>query len=339
MVNEILRKIVEGEYCDENSMKEIAKYLSGINTKDTEKAAFLSALYIRGESLEEISGFSKGLRSLSSLNPLEKISDIVGTGGDMKGTINVSTAAALVCSSLGVRIGKHGNRGITGKSGGADFMEMSGYKFQMTPQQIENQVKEHNFVFILASMYNSAFGSFTGVRQKIKHRTIFNLMGPITNPLNPEKVVLGCTEPQFQNKFAQVLKLQGKSAMVVRGYDGMDEISFNGKSSILHVNSSIKETIVDSHEITGFNIDQEQVTGNSKEEMFIKTLNGIKGTGKDAASFISLNVSPCLILNGLSDSFEDGYKLSMKAIKSGRAFEKLNEITEGRIKEVVNSVL
>ncbi len=338
MVSETVMKIIEGSQIDESEMEELPAYLCGEEINDSERAAFLSAIHVRGENLNEISGFSKGLRKLASVGEYSGCTDIVGTGGDMKGTINVSTAASIVCSSLGIVMGKHGNRSITGKSGGADFMERAGYNFTRNENEIRADLASKNFVFLLASFYNDAFKKFSPVRKKLGHRTIFNLMGPLTNPLNPGRIVIGCTEPQIIDIFSNVIKMQNRKGIIVMGNDGMDEISFKGKSTLSFVDNNIKRKEIEASEITEGRIDEDEVTGENKNDIFVKTLAGLNGKNESAAKFIALNAAPCLILNGISRDMNEGYKMAYRSIKNGYAIEKLNEITGGKVKEAISSV-
>ncbi len=332
-----LMKILSGVQATSKEMEEAAVYLSADGASDPLKAAFLSSTAMRDLTFEEISGFARGLRSQANMEKINGCSDIVGTGGDMKGTINVSTAASIVCSSLGIRIAKHGNRGITGKSGGADFMEQCGYAFPKNQEIVERDIYSFDFAFILASAVNQSFSKFSPVRKKLGFKTIFNVMGPITNPISPERVVIGCTDVMTQDIFLKILKFEGKQGIVVRGEDGMDEISFNGKSSLKETLSN-REKYIDFREVTGSKIEEDSVTGKSLKEVFCKTMDGISGKNVEASKFIALNAAPCILLNGLSSSLERGYEMALKAISSGNAVEKLSEITGGRVMEVMQSV-
>ena len=338
MVSETVMKIIEGIHISEGEMERLPAYLSGPDVNDSERAAFLSAIHVRGEDLNEISGFSKGLRKLASVGEYPGCTDIVGTGGDMKGTINVSTAASLVCSSLGIVMGKHGNRSITGKSGGADFMEKAGYRFARNEDEIRSDLESRKFVFILASHYNEAFKKFSTVRKKLGHRTIFNLMGPLTNPLNPGRIVIGCTEPQVMDIFSNVIRIQNRKGIIVMGNDGMDEISFSGKSKLSFVDQGIKRKEIEASGITEGRIEEDEVTGQNKDEIFVKTLGGLSGRNESAAKFIALNAAPCLILNGISGDMKEAYGTAYRSIKNGMAVEKLNEITGGKVQEAISSV-
>ncbi|MGP6238878.1 anthranilate phosphoribosyltransferase [Cuniculiplasma sp. SKW4] len=334
MIDDFLSKIMEGKDLNKEEAKIIAKELTEGNYTNIVKGVYLTSMYLKGYSPEEIRGFADGLMSFSPIKEYRDCSDIVGTGGDHKGTINVSTAASIVCSSLGIKIGKHGNRGITGKSGGADFMEMSGYKFPKTQEEIIDELSRNNFSFLLAPIHNAAFMKFGEIRKILKHPTIFNLMGPMTNPLRPKIRVIGCTEEKIQDIYAKSMQVSGDRGFVVRSEDGMDEISYSGKSFLMMVNKEVRMSELNAHDIIGKRISDDETTGRDREEIFQKTMGGLTGRFEGASSFIALNAAPCIMANGMENTIEDSYKLAMKAIFSGRVLKKLQEVTGGKVMEV-----
>ncbi len=332
-MDDTLFKIINGKVAKGQEMNRIASLLSSPDATDSLRAAFLSSLHVRGETAEEIEGFASGIMSMASIKPYRKCTDIVGTGGDRKGTINVSTASAIVCASLGIKIGKHGNRSMTGKFGSADFMEACGYDFSMNREEIENFLQNENFVFILAPEYNNSFMSFSSVRKKLGHRTIFNIMGPITNPLDPEKAIIGSTDQDIQGVLARVMKIRSVKGYSITSSDGMDEISPFSQSSLMEVSDSIRTHIVDGRNITGRRISEDNIEGNDREAIFTLTLSGIKGENRDASAFIALNAAPAILLNGVSGTFEDSYRIALKSMENGMAFSKLSRITKGKVLE------
>ena len=332
-MDEALLEILNGKLAKGHDMNRMACLLSSPDATDSLRAAFLSSLYVRGETAEEIEGFASGIMSMASIKPYRKCTDIVGTGGDRKGTINVSTASAIVCASLGIKIGKHGNRSITGKFGSADFMEACGYDFSMNGEEIVRNIQNENFVFILAPEYNNSFMSFSSVRKKLGHRTIFNIMGPITNPLGPEKAVIGSTSPEMQGMIARVMKIRSVNGYSITSSDGMDEISPISESFLMEVFDSIKMHELEGRNIIGRRISEDNIEGKDRETIFNLTLSGIKGENRDASAFIALNAAPALLLNGVSGTFEDSYKIALKSMENGMAFSKLTRITKGKVLE------
>ncbi len=337
MDTDLILRIVQGKPVPSEDMENVPAMMTSEESTDSLKAAFLASLYMRNLSTEEVSGFARGLRHLSHIEPVKGCTDIVGTGGDMKGTINVSTAASILCSSMGIRIAKHGNTHITSKSGGADFMEGTGYKFPLTQKDVLKQLNTNNYAFILASACNPSFRDFSEVRRSLGFKTIFNLMGPITNPVNPEKMVLGCSDAKTQETFVDIMNYERKEGIVVRGLDGMDEISFSGKSS-LRFTGSKKERIIDFYEITSVKVSEESVTGGTREDVFLKNMEGLAGKNLEASAFIGINAAPAIMLNNTGLTFNDAYRSAMKQITSGSVISHLNRITEGKISEVVSDV-
>ena len=190
-----LEKVIAGNILDRHPASDLMLYLASDNASDSERAAFLSALKLRKETPEEVLGFADAIKSLSTLKKLPNTTDIVGTGGDKKSTINVSTAAALVCSALGIRIAKHGNYSITGAHGSADFIKFLGYNMEYSPFQAEQILERIGFLYILAPRFNSSFSRFARVRNILGFPSLFNYLGPITNPVDPGIVVAGsCSE-------------------------------------------------------------------------------------------------------------------------------------------------
>lgn len=336
MIEDYLLKIIEGHDLTSEEARMIATELTQGNYSDIIRGTFLTSMYLKGYAPEEVNGFAEGLMSFSSISKHRECSDIVGTGGDHKGTINVSTAASIVCSSLGIKIGKHGNRGITGKSGGADFMEMCGYHFPESQERIVSELNSNNFSFLLAPLHNPAFKKFGDVRKILRHPTIFNLMGPITNPLRPKIKVIGCTDQKIQDIYAKSMLFSRDRGFIVTSQNGMDEISYSGRSFLISVNDTLKKIELNAEDIIGRRVKDDETTGQDKEEIFRKTIGGLTGTNPGASNFIALNAAPCIVANDLEYTMEDAYKLAMRAINSGLVMSKLEQITGGRVMEVFN---
>lgn len=302
-----------------------ALYLSSESASDEERICFLKNLSEKGETAEEIRGFADGLRTFSTLKPYKGVNDIVGTGGDGMHTINVSTAAAIVCNAMGVMIGKHGNRAVTGASGAADFIESMGYLTEKSPDQIYSDLMRLNFAFVLAPRFNPAFKIFSSARKAIGHRTLFNIMGPLTNPLNPEVSVIGAYSEEAAEKIAYVQHQRGKKGIAINGKDGMDEVS-PFESTILIDFTTLERREVRFAHMLGSTVDISEITGKTTKEILEKTLDGLYGKNESAMEFISINASVCLFISGKCSSIEEGINLARKVIKSGMAKERLRII-------------
>ncbi len=295
-----------------------------VDAPDTVKAAFLTALYIKGITPEELSGFSKGIRKLSSISiKVKGLTDIVGTGGDHKNTINVSTAASILLSSK-IKIAKHGNFGITGSHGSADLMKFLGYKFDMTENEILNNINEKNYVYILATMYNQTFARFSNVRKKLGIKTVFNILGPLTNPLDPDKLVLGAYDDETAEVYASVILKQGKRAFIVSST--MDEISPEEDSHIYYVSNGIRKFDLNPIDVAGKKINESNIIEKDPVKSFNIVIDAFKNRNGDAASFIALNAAPALVLNDISKDIKSAYDLCINEIESGNAYKQLRRI-------------
>ena len=328
---DIILKNTMGANLSEVEAETLLTYLVEEEVSEATKASILSSFYIKGESLGEISGFSRGLRKFSPLTRIPGLTDIVGTGGDHKNTINVSTAASILCSTLNIKVAKHGNRSVTGLMGSADFLERIGYDFQKDNERVKNDISRHSFTFILAPLHNTAFSKFSSVRKKLQFRTIFNMMGPITNPLDPDILIVGVAGGIDPFTYAEVMRNQNKTGYVVTAEDETDEISICSSTKMLQVNGTIKEFSINPVQILGRSYDIDDVTGSNREELYTKTLEGLSGKDDACSKFIALNAAPAIISNGLTQNFSDAYELAIRAIKNGNAIQKLKEI--GRIRE------
>jgi anthranilate phosphoribosyltransferase len=316
-VHKLLARLVDGSDLSLQEAESLMIHLIESRDNEVEKAVFLTALAIKGETPEEIAGIANAIKRYSRIGRIKGSTDIVGTGGDMKGTINVSTSASLVAASMGIRVVKHGNRAVTGKFGSADFLERLGYNFTFTEKEALERVKRHNFLFILAPMYNESFSRFSSTRKKIRIPTVFNIMGPITNPADPEVSIIGSVSRDLSVKYARVLKSTGKRGMIVTSNDGLDEISIGDVSSVISVSDRISEELVTPEVFTGRRIGLSSIQGSSAEEIFEKNIRGLYGMDQDCASFIALNAAPALLLNGRSKDLRDGYEAALNHINSG----------------------
>lgn len=300
-----------------------------IGKSDADKISFLTEIHNRGETPQEIAGFAMALREMSKIKlKLPGLTDIVGTGGDGKNTVNVSTGSSILLASMGIKIAKHGNFGITGHHGSADFMKYMGYNFKMSEQKIIKNIEEKNYVYILAPEYNSSFAKFSSARKQLGFRTVFNILGPLTNPLNPDRVVLGTYSNELADLYSKVIMEEGKTGFVVHGSDGMDEISLSSKSLLYSINNKIEKTVIDPEKITGHVVEIQNIAMADPVKSFEMLLAGLSGRNRDVKEFIAINAAPAVILNGLAGNLEEAYDLSINNIENGKAIEKLREVCQ-----------
>ncbi len=316
-------------------MREMFEKLFNNELNEEEARRFLIELYKKGESSEDIKNAAEVMREHSIKLPVsdelrEKLIDIVGTGGDKSNSFNISSTTALLISSIGSYVAKHGNRSITSKSGSADMLEALGINLNLTPQNQVKMLEEVGFTFIFAINHHPAMKHIMPIRKSIPHRTIFNILGPLTNPAGARKYLLGVFSPEFIEKIAGALMLMdAKKFMVVSSLDGMDEISIAAPTKAIYydgIRLRDMEIRPDSFGMKGKK--EDLVGGDAKENAKITRgiLSGeIKGAKRDA---VLLNSGVALLVDGKVNSIEEGINLAKEAIDSGKAIKHLEKIIE-----------
>jgi anthranilate phosphoribosyltransferase len=295
-------------------------------------SAFLIALRVKGETADEIAGLASVMRAKAT--PV-KISgpaiDIVGTGGDGSGSFNISTAACFVAAGAGLKVAKHGNRAATSQCGAADVLEALGVKIALSPESVAACVEKAGIGFMFAQTYHPAMKYAAPVRKEIGIRTVFNILGPLTNPARVEHILLGVPNPELGNKIAAVLyRLGVKHALVVHGLDGLDEISISGKSLVWDVTP---EKLSPRYEISpeSFGLNKSniaEIKGGTPAEnaaALRRILDGTKSALHDAAV---MNAAAALIAADVTDDFKEAARLAEEAIDSGRAKKVLVKFIE-----------
>ena len=301
---------------------------------DKEVKEYLVELYTNGETAQEIASAAQSMRD--HLIPLniddnlkDKIIDNCGTGGDKSNSFNISTTVSILLSACGCIVAKHGNRSITSKSGSADMLEALGINLNIS---LDNQVKmleQTGFVFMFAQNHHPAMKHIMPIRKSIDHRTIFNILGPLTNPAGVQKQLLGVFSKDYILKIAQaLLELGSKKAVVVSSEDGMDEISISDITHCVEVsNGTTKEFIIDPKEY-GFNIaPKEDILGGDALFNANITKNILNGTTTDAKrDIVVLNTAVALYVDEKVSSIKEGVDMALETIINGKAKEKLNQI-------------
>lgn len=331
MIKEAILKVINGNdlNADEayNTMDEI---MSG-EASEVQMSAYLTALSMKGETIEEITASAKAMRAhcVKLLND-EEVLEIVGTGGDGSNSFNISTTSSIVISAAGVPVAKHGNRSASSKCGAADVLEDLGVNIYIEPEKSLEILKEINLCFLFAQNYHLAMKFVAGVRKELSIRTIFNVLGPLTNPAGASMQVLGVYDESLVKPLCEVLKNLGvKSALSVHGQDGLDEISVSDKTSICE----LKDGELKCYEISPEDFGMERcskedlVGGNPREnaEITLSILNGQKGPKRNA---VVLNSAAALYVAGKADSIADGVRLASEIIDSGRAKKQLEKFIE-----------
>ena len=332
-LKKLLETILEGRGL---SYKEACKVaiamLRGV-LDDVVIAAFLVALRARGETSDIVAGFARALRRTcvrvesSSLDPI----DTAGTGGDASHTINASTAAAIVAASVGAKVLKHGNRGISSYSGSADFMEALGYQIKHGPSTARCLLERVGFAFLYAPNYHPAMKRVMPVRVKLGIRTVFNLVGPLSNPGLVKRQVLGVASPNLLSTMAEAgIMLGYKSLLVVHGEPGIDEVSVSGRTTVYEVKGSKYEKYYVEPEDLGlrrYSIEELKVSDPRESvERFMAVVSG-RGRSCDR-DFIAANAGAALYVAGKVRSIRDGVEAALQAISEGRTSHYIKVLQE-----------
>ncbi|MBD3387844.1 MAG: anthranilate phosphoribosyltransferase [Candidatus Altiarchaeales archaeon] len=307
------------------------KMMCGDASED-EMREFLLALKEKGESPVEIASLAKVMREYSTKVSPEvggTLVDMCGTGGDGSHTFNISTAAMFVVAGDGVPVAKHGNRSITSKSGSADVLEALGANIQLPPERIKSSIEEVGVGFMFAPAHHPAMKHVMPVRKKLGVRTVFNILGPLTNPANADAQLMGVFDPELTETLAEVFKILGlKRALVVHGEPGLDELSTFGKSRV----SELKDRKVRTYEVDpseyGFSGSQLSVgcTAEENARLIRGILEGkVEGGDRD---IVLLNAAGGLMVAGVADDLKEGLKMASSTVDSGRASNKLVEFIE-----------
>lgn len=306
------------------------------NNELTSKEArdFLIDLYNKGESGRDIAISASIMRNHSIKLPIlkslqDKAIDVVGTGGDRSGSFNISSTVSLLLASMGLFVAKHGNRSITSNSGSADLLEALGINLNLSPQNQVKMLEECGFCFIFAMNHHPAMAHIMPIRKSIEHRTIFNLLGPLTNPAGAKKYLLGVFDPSFIDVVAEALiELDTKRAFVVSSDDGMDEISISTTTQFAYINDNkISKGIIDPREY-GFKLyDKDEILGGNALDNAKITKDIFKGLEVGAKrDIVLINASFALLADGRARDIKEAKEMALEAIESHKALEHLELI-------------
>ena len=296
---------------------------------DIKLSAILSTIRSRGETVDEIIGATKAMRKHSKkIISDDNTIDIVGTGGDGKGTLNISTASALVVAGAGVKVAKHGNKNISSKSGAANILESLGVDIMMDTKIAQQSLEQLGICFMMAPLYHPAMKNVMSVRSELGIRTIFNILGPMTNPAGVKRQLTGAFDKNLLEPMAQtLLSLGTKKAWLVHGSDGTDELSISGLTYVIELkNGSINKFTLDPNDL-GFTIHpfNKLIGGDPKYNAseLKSLLSGKKSAYRDS---VILNSAAAIYISGMVDNLEMGINEATKSIDKGTALAKLNEL-------------
>ncbi len=303
---------------------------------EEEAKNLLIELYERGESAEEIAAAAKVMREHSiKLNVKDEIKDklidVVGTGGDKSGSFNISSTVSILLASLGCYVAKHGNRAITSNAGSADMLEALGINLNLSIKKQEKMLEESGFVFMFAVNHHPAMKHIMPIRKSLPHRTIFNILGPLTNPAGVKKYLLGVFDQKYIDKITKaLLLLDTKDSMIVSSHDGLDEISISDITYYnLIENGEIKKGIIDPIDFGFAMYPFEAIKGGDAKENAKITRGILEGSVKGAKrDIVILNAAAALKVAKVAKDIKEGIKMANDAIDSKRALKKLEEIIE-----------
>jgi anthranilate phosphoribosyltransferase len=330
MFKDYLKQIIDREDLSYSQMTEMMDELFSGQCTDVQIGALMAALATKGETFTELAGAAQAMRrkALRIQVPLSTLIDIVGTGGDSLNTFNISTTTAFVVAGCGVPVAKHGNRAVSSKCGSADVLEALGVNLNLDPELVEEAVQEIGIGFLYAPLYHKALKYAAKARKEIGLRSIFNMLGPLTNPAAANCMLLGVYSSKLTEMFAEALKLLGaKHAFVVHGHDGLDEISVCSPTRI----SELKDGLIRTYDISpesyfGELAETASLAGGEISENARITKEILAGKTGPKRNIVLLNAAAALVCAGKAGNLKDGIRLAENAIDSGAAAEKLNQL-------------
>ncbi|NNE04282.1 MAG: anthranilate phosphoribosyltransferase [Xanthomonadales bacterium] len=335
-IREALGLIAERKDLTTKQMRTVMKQIMTGGADNAQIGAFLMGMRLKGETIDEITGAVMVMRELATGVQVsgDHLVDIVGTGGDGANLFNVSTATAFVVAAAGGRVAKHGNRSVSSKSGSADLLEAAGVKLDISPEQVASCVEELGVGFMFAPAHHSAMKHAIGPRKELAMRTIFNILGPMTNPAGVRRMLIGVFAPGLCRPVAEVLgRLGAEHVLVVHSDDGLDEISIAGDTRVAEFrDQKLEEFTVHPAD---FGLEAQALDGlevadaTASLDLIRRALNGDDSEqASRAADIIALNAGAALYVAGVSDSIAEGVTAAGKVIASGEAWHRLQQLAE-----------
>lgn len=330
MIREAIGHLIEGRNLTQMEAKSAMMEIMKGEATDAQVGSFLTALRLKGETVEEIAAFTNVMRECAlTINPKVNgiLVDTCGTGGDSASTFNISTAAAFVAAGCGVPVVKHGNRSVSSRCGSADVLEALGVNFGISPDRVSQILEKYHIAFLFAPLYHPAMKYVAGPRKELGIRTVFNLLGPLANPAGAKAQLLGVYTPVLTEKIARVLSSVGVvRAMVVHG-GGLDEISTTGPTKISELEAGKIRTYVLNCQDVGFSPatlnDLKGGDAATNARILQSVFSGKKGPARD---IVLLNAGAAVYLGGKSDTLEEGISMGAESIDSGRASTVLDHL-------------
>jgi anthranilate phosphoribosyltransferase len=335
-IQRALAKLVDGESLAKDDMAGVMRQVMSGDATDAQIGALLMGLRMKGETIDEIAGAAQVMRELATPVEVsgEHLVDLVGTGGDDANLFNISTASTFVVAAAGARVAKHGNRSVSSTSGSSDVLEELGLPLDLDPQQVARAIDEVGVGFMFAPAHHSAMRYAIGPRKELGMRTLFNILGPLTNPAGVKRQVIGVYDPKLCETLAQVLKVLGaEHAMIVHSDDGLDEISIAAGTQV----AELRDGSITTYHITPGEFGQEltsleglEVDSAGASARLIRSALGGAGdeASRKAAAIIALNAGATIYVSGVAATLADGVSMAEDLLATGQALEKLKEFID-----------
>jgi len=330
-MKQAIARVVERHDLSTEEMTEVMHSIMTGGATPAQIGGFLVGLRMKGETVTEIAAAAAVMRKLASgvdISGLGHAVDIVGTGGDASGTFNVSTASMFVAAAAGCHVAKHGNRSVSSKSGSADALETAGLRLDLSPAQVEQCVREVGVGFMFAPGHHGAMKHAIGPRREMGVRTIFNILGPLTNPAGVPNLLLGVFSDELLESLAEVLRRLGsRHVMVVHSHDGLDEISISDRTEVAELKDGTVHRYAIQPEDFGFTRSPLEAIRAEGPQDSVKTIIGVlDDTPGPARDIVVLNAGAAIYVAGLAGSLKDGIRKADQAIASGEARSRLDRL-------------
>ena len=328
-MSDIATKLKQGQNLSFDESKSLFSDLMEGKHSEKEIIEILEALIKKGETKDELAGGIFVLRDKATKVSADLYTiDTCGTGGDGQNSLNISTAAAIVLASMGVKVAKHGNKAVSSNCGSADVLEALKISINLKPNEAEESIKNFNFAFMFAPNYHSAMKHVAPARKKMGKKTIFNLIGPLSSPAQVKRQVIGVFDKKWMKPFAEALKENNViHAYIVHSDDGMDEISPFAKTNVVELkDGKINEFTIDPKKLGLNSGDKENLKGKNAEYNSEKIIEIYKGTSNEFSQSVALNAAAGLIVSGKENDFKNAFDKATKHLSSGKVFEHLTKL-------------
>lgn len=333
-IKQALGKLIERQDLSQDEMVAVMRQVMTGEATSAQIGALLVALRMKGESIDEIAGAVRVMRELATKVEInaENLIDLVGTGGDGANLFNISTASTFVAAAAGVKVAKHGNRSVSSSTGSADVLEAAGVQLDITPEQVARCVEELGVGFMFAPSHHSAMKHAIGPRKELGQRTIFNILGPLTNPAGVKRQVVGVFSRDLCEPLAEVLGMLGSEhVLVVNADDGLDEISIATPTYVAEWHQGAVKTYtirpedfdIETRSLEGLSVENADASLTLIQDALSKRSNE---SAEKAADIIALNAGAAIYVSGVADTFSEGVSMAQDAVGSGLAKEKITEL-------------